>query len=117
MFYELHDSRIQFESSDFNLPQFTYADWMQFDAIQRDLQRMVKYKQPRTSIFTNIMAKVTVIFERKSPYESKPIISTKTFKPRIAIQTVDQVPPIIYNPYMKGPYVPAYDLWVNRWNW
>lgn len=117
IFYELPDYIAEFENTSFSSPQYTYATWINDDAILKNLQQNVKYKQPRTRIYSNYMAKVSVILYPKAPYDEKPILMTKTFKPNIVIRTVAQRPIYIYNPYMKPPYVSSYDLWTQRWDW
>lgn len=52
-----------------------------------------------------------------TPYNDKPILSTKTFKPIIILRTINPSPIFVYNPYMKPEYVSSYDLWMNRWDW
>lgn len=117
MFYELSDYAAEFENSSFSMPQYTFATWIDDDAILKSLQQTVKYKQPKTRYYTNYMAKVSLILYPKAPYNDKPILLTKTFKPNIILNTVTQRPIYIYNPYMKPPYVSSYDLWAQRWSW
>lgn len=117
MFYELDDYRAEFENSSFDLPQYTFPATMSDDAILNSLKQSVKYKTPKTMIYSNYMAKVSVIFYPKAPYNDKPILSTKTFRPIIRLRTINPSPIFVYNPYMKPEYVSSYDLWMNRWNW
>lgn len=117
MFYELNDFWAEFENSSFDMPQYTFPASVSSDAILNSLKQSVKYKTPRSMIFSNYMVKVSVIFYPKAPYNDKPILSTKTFKPIITLRTINPSPIFVYNPYMKPKYVSSYDLWMNRWDW
>lgn len=117
MFYELDDYRAEFENSSFDLPQYTFPASVSDAAILNSLKQSIKYKTPQTMIYSNYMAKVSVIFYPKAPYNDKPILSTKTFKPIIRLRTINPSPIFVYNPYMKPEYVSSYDLWMKRWDW
>lgn len=108
---------IEFENSDINNPLYSYRKSLGDDIILKQLQTEVTYKVPATQNFDNLIAKITVTFYPKAPYNDKPVVSTKTVKLPPAIRVVEQTPVYIYNPYVKPEYIDDEELWNRRWDW
>lgn len=117
LLYEVDDRRAEFRNSRFDRPDYSYPSWMSDEEALKQMGNSVTYKNPSTSFYTNLMAKVSVIFYPKAPYNDKPILFTKTFKPQIVNTAVTQRPLFIYNPYVKPEYVSDKQLWERRWDW
>lgn len=91
--------------------------YMSNDRALEILREEIKYKKPESYIFTNYMAKVSVILYPKEPYNQQPILMTKTFRPQVITRRVEQRLLYFQNHYTKMEYKPSYSLWMNRWNY